>query len=521
MPEASPAPCAPPSRVSHPRVRAALLGLVFLGAASCRSADEWAQQADRDVYELVRDRRAELFETDEPFSIEPPEDSLRQRLVAAPEPVAVTLTLVDCLEVAAESHRGYQDRREALYRAALDLTLERYLVGWRPSANAGVAVDGVGDTAESSSVFLRPELRRVLGTGADIVTGISLDLFRVLSTGDAWDAFSSLSLSIRQPLMRGFGSDIVFEPLTQAERDLVYEVRAFERFRRTLAVDVTDRYYRLLQQIDVVANEVQNFENLKLLSDRNRSLAEAGRLSAIQADQALQDELRASNRLLVARARFETQLDAFKFFLGLPIQFELGLDPLELQRLKDDLDDSADLDPAYVVAYARTHRLDYLTSLDRVEDAARRARVAADALRMGLDVQVTAGVNSDVGQPLDYDFDSAPWTAALLIDLPVGRLPQRNTYRSALIAAQASQREAEEFSDSIAADLREALREARTTLESYEIQRSAEALAARRVESTQLNLQAGRADNVLQVSESSDFLIPCRNHACFREHTGN
>jgi hypothetical protein len=131
---------------------------------------------------------------------------------------------------------------------------------------------------------------------------------------------------------------------------------------------------------------------------------------------------------------------------------------------------------------------------------------------MGLDVQVIAGAESDVGQPLDYDFDSAPWTAALFIDLPVGRLPQRNTYRAALIAAQASQRDAEELSDSIAADLREALREAATTLESYEIQRSAETLAARRVESTQLNLQAGRADT-RDILEAQEDLVAARNAA--------
>jgi outer membrane protein TolC len=504
------APSAPLRANLRTLARLTLAALIGLGAGACKSAAEWAQQADRDVYDLVQARRAELFDTAEPFSIEPPADSLRLRLTAAEQPQRVTLTLVDCLRVAAESNRPYQDRREALFRAALDLTLERYLVGWRPRVGGGAFVDGQGDTADGASGFLRPEVRRVLGTGAEIVTGVGLDLFRVLSTGDGWDLASSLSLAITQPLLRGAGSHIVYESLTQAERDLVYEVRAFERFRRTLAVDVSGRYYRLLQQIDVVANEEQNFRNLETLSERNRALAEAGRLTVIQADQASQNELRASNRLLVARSRLETDLDNFKLFLGLPIEFELELDPLEMARLAEALDDSADLEPEFVVAYARAERLDFRTSLERVEDAARRVRVAGDALRMGLDLQVAAGASSEPGKPLRYDFDDARWSAGLLIDLPVGRLPQRNAYRSALIFAQATQRSAEQFSDQIAADLREALRAARTTLESYHIQRSAEDLASRRVESTQLNLLAGRADT-RDILEAQESLVEAQN----------
>lgn len=495
-------------RKGPPRLVLVLLAGLALGA--CRSADEWASQADEAAYRLLEERRRELFGDEGPFTIDPPADSLRRRLVESPQPQRVRLSLVECLQVAAESHRSFQDRREALFRAALDVTLERYLVGWRPSVSGEAAVDGRGETAQSAGGVLRPEVRRILGTGAQIVSNLGLDLFRVVSTGDGWDLTSSLLLSITQPILRGAGPHIVYENLTQSERNLIYEVRALERFRRTLAVDVSSRYYRLVQQLDVVANEQQNFENLRTLSERNQAWAEAGRLSAIQADQARQNELQAANRLLVARTNLETALDDFKLFLGLPIEFDLELDSTELARLQAALDESADLDPAFVVAYARAQRLDYRTSLDRVEDARRRARVAADALRMGLDLRAAGSSSSASGRPLDHDLGDASWSLELGVDLPVGRLPQRNAYRSALIAAQASQRAAEQAADAIAADLRDALRTARTTLESYRIQRNAEALAARRVESTILNLEAGRADT-RDILEAQESLVNAQN----------
>ena len=70
----------------------------------------------------------------------------------------------------------------------------------------------------------------------------------------------------------------MLEPLTQAERDLVYEVRAYERFRKTFAVDVASRYYQVLSQMDEAKNAELNYSNLATLSERNRALANAGRL---------------------------------------------------------------------------------------------------------------------------------------------------------------------------------------------------------------------------------------------------
>ena len=42
---------------------------------------------------------------------------------------------------------------------------------------------------------------------------------------------STLSLDVIQPLLRGAGWAVTLEPLTQAERNLLYAVRDFARFR--------------------------------------------------------------------------------------------------------------------------------------------------------------------------------------------------------------------------------------------------------------------------------------------------
>jgi len=485
---------------------------LLLAPWACQSPEEAAAEADRAAYSLVEARRARLFADETPFSIEAPEDSLRRRILDGAVEDVGRLSILDCLEIAAENNREYQSRKESLYLAALDVTLERWRLGYIADAGAAADLVGVGDEGQSASAGADASLSRLLGSGARIVAGIGLGMLRLINVGDDWDATSTLSLSVTQPLLSGAGRRIVEEPLTQAERDLVYEVRSFERFRRTFAVDVASRVYRLLQQIDAVANEQSNFDNLVLIRRRNEALAQAGRLSDIQVDQASQDELRSSNRLLDQGARLGLQIDELKLFLGLPIEVELGLDPAELEGLVAQERAALELSEEEAVAFALGHRLDYLTALDQVDDSRRRVRVAADALRAGLDLAASASAPSKPGKPARFNAHDASWGVGLDLELPVAKLPERNAYRATQIALEATRRNSEQLSDGIRVDLREALRDLEATREAYQIQENAVLLAERRVESARLKMEAGRADT-RDILEAQEALLEAQNAA--------
>jgi len=481
-------------------------------AGACRAPDAHRAEAAREVYALVEERRAALFGDGLLLTVEPPTDSLRARLLSGAETGPLEIDLVAGLEIAAENSREYRFRREALYLAALDLTLERWRFTVQERGSLGAQFDRSAPGVEELSADGQATLSRLFGAGALVVGDIGLELFRNLAQADGWDAVSSLGLSISQPLLRGFGREVVQEPLTQAERDLVYEVRAYERFRRTFAVDVATRIYRILQQADVVKNERSNLENLELLRQRNEVLAAAGRLSDIQVDQARQDELQSRERLISEEQRYETLLDAFKLFLGLPIQSPLACDPAELARLGEGPSFDPDRPEEPLVALALDERLDYRTTLDQVRDAERRVGVAADALRAGLDVFADVDLQSEEGRPLDLSTDDSTATIGIDLDLPIDRLPERNAFRAAQIELEAARRTAEEQADVIRAELRALLREALATLATFEIQQGAVVLAERRVESARLRLDAGRADT-RDILEAQEDLLEAQNAA--------
>lgn len=488
------------------------LVFLLLCLPGCLTPEEAVRGADDQVYALIDARREELFAQPGGFRIEPAEGTLRDQVLAGTWEGQETWSLVDCLEIAAENNRNFQTARESLYLAALDLTLERFRFSNIRGLGGNAGVNGLGDEADSASAGAGGTLTRLLGSGAQVVTGIGASLFRFLRTGDGWDVASDLSLSITKPLLGGGVPAIVREPLTQAERSLVYEVRDYERFRRTFAVDVADAVYGLLQALDQLRNEKRNYDNLVKLRQRTQALSESGRLSPIEADQASQDELRSENSLLGLEANVQRQRDEFLLFLGLPIGTEFQLNPNEFDSLegKDELLDGLTFE--VVEALAREQRLDARTARDILVDSERRVNVAADALRANLDVNLNAVALSDDGNPLEYGSDGFNWSGGISLDLPIDRIPQRNNYRASLIRRNQAKRNMEQTEDQITVNVRDALRDTLNARASYNIQVGAVALAERRVEGANLSQEAGRS-STRDVLEAQEDLLTARNNA--------
>ena len=474
------------------------------------SPEEYRLAADEETYALVDQRRNELFSEESGFDIEPRADSLRQSILRREWDSDRLLGLTDFVEIAAENSRDYQTQKESLYRSALDLTLERWRFAAQGFGSLDASVVGDGNGATSVQAGGSAGFTKLLGSGATIVTDIGASLFRVVTTGDGWDAVSDIGFAFTQPLMRGMGKRIVQEPLTQAERDVIYAVREFERFRRTFAVDVADRFYALLQSIDEFANEEENYRNLINLRVRNNAMAEAGRLSDIEADQAQQNESRSENSLIILRTNLARQRDQFNLFLGLPVDVTLHLDPEEFLRL-DDQDPLLDLIfEEWAVPYALEARLDHQTLADVVVDRERRVYVAEDALRAGLSLDVSVGSTSRDGKPLSFSSDTTNWSTSLSLDLPIDRKAERNAYRRSLIDLEVARRNLEEDADVITASVRDAIRLVRNSQESYILQKSVVLLNERRVESSLLNLDAGRSET-RDVLESQEDLVAAQN----------
>ena len=391
---------------------------------------------------------------------------------------------------------------------------------------------------------------RTFRNGVELSCRLMVDIVKLLTQ----DAASSVGLmadaSVTIPLLRGAGRDIAAEPLRQAEQNLLYAVHTFERFKRTFAVEVGSDYLSVLQDRQEIANAAENYKRLVSAGRRARRLADAGRLPEFQLDQAVQDELRARTRWIEARQRYASNLDAFKVKLGLPPDAPLELDAGELDRLQAMADrfapaedDAASPDaavppadapvtlrapdraqagpleiaPERAIRLALASRLDLRTAQGQVADAQRKVYVAADALRAELTLlgSVQAGERrtgaGGAGRPdAELDPNEGLFSGLVNLDLPLERTAERIAYRKNLIALDAAVRELQETEDRIKLSVRNDLRSLLRVRENVLIQLEAVELARKRVHSTDLFLQSGRAE-IRDVLESEEALLNAQN----------
>ena len=465
--------------------------------------------ADRQVYGILEKANAQVSGDKKTETIERPTDTLRQRLLGATAPgEPLPLRLTESLDIAAENSRDYQRQKETLYTVALALTRAVHDFSWRFGAGASAVVSGVGD--DTANLALSDDLRASQNTlaGPRIVASFVNNFLRSLVSGGGWDASSILGLSLTQPLLRGMDQNIIREPLTQAERDVIYQVRDYERFRSTFAVRVVSDYYRLLEQTQNLEVEDANRESLRLSRERIEAMAEAGRNTATDVGRAKQNEYSAENRAIDAKARLESSVDRYLITLGLPTDAPAQVDLKELTRLQAQPIETVELDEDTAIAIAFARRLDYRNTRDEVEDAVRRVGVARDALRSQFDFTGVVNVPTEPDKPFRFDWSRISWRAGFDLELALDKLPERNAYRSALINLDVFIRAREQFEDEIKRDVRDAQRTLRRAVASYDIQTKAVDLAEQRVASTKDFFEAGdRGVTTLDLLDARESLL--------------
>lgn len=442
------------------------------------------------------------------------EEALPPALPALPRGT-VRLGVADALRVAVRASREYQAEKETVYLAALTLTFERYLFQPHPTLTGTVRFE------DNDANNLRERdwdnqaglgVSQQLADGLQVVGSLGLVALKFLDEELADAVDSTLSVTFRQPLWRGVGREVVQENLVQAERNALYAVRTFARFEQTFAIQIASQYLRVLQQRDVVLNEHENYRSLRENRARAEWMAKAELQAEFQVDQARQDELRARNRWIVAQEDYANALDTFKILLGLPVTCDITLDAGELDRLTSLGLRHSETRLEEAVAKALVTRFDLSNARGGVDDARRKVKVAENGLAGQVDLVASIGYGSrgDAPQSARLSFHRGDYAIGLDIDLPIDRLTERNALRRTQIQQEQARRAVERLQDDVMLQVRAAFRRLEQARQSYDIQKRSVELADRRVESTQLLLQAGRASQ-RDVLEAQRALVEARN----------
>jgi outer membrane protein TolC len=420
-----------------------------------------------------------------------------------------TLSLAEALEIASDNSRDYQTQKEQVYLVALDLTFQRYVYDQRYGVTTSYdwSSTPVGSLRQRDGTLTTNfSISQALATGGLVVFDFTNTLISrftgfEFSNGTNHSNSSQIDISFTQPLLRGFGPAVAQEPLVQAERNVVYQLRSFERFRQEFAVTVATSYFSLVQQLDTIANNRRSYLQFIDSREQSEALAQRGRRSQIELDQATQSELQSRNSWIVSQRSYQDALDRFKVQLGLPIEANLAPDPGELERLREAGLAEVDVeDEDRAIEVALESRLDHLNQVEQLEDSERVVHVAADDLRAALDVNGAVSIPTVNNEALAFRSSLATWRAGATLDLPVDKLAERNAYREALIRRDQQARAVSLSEDQLKEDVRDALRSLAQLRETFRLARESVEVAERRVQSTSLTLRFGR----IQIRDALD-----------------
>ncbi len=451
-------------------------------------------------------------------------------LEASSELGARIVGLGAALDLAFAHNDDYQAQKERLYLEALSLTLDRYR--FTPIFNAGGGAAYQWDSrdqfvadmqeltgmseqipvtrAESITAQTGLGARYILRSGGEIALNLTNNFTRFL-TGDVREASGGALIgSFTQPLLRGAGSAVAAESLMQAERDLLYRLREFTRFRKLFAVRVASEYYSVLLNREAVINNYAGLNANNLSLEREQAFQAEGLRTLLQVGRLEQSSLQLDLRWTTSITRYKRSLDNFKLLLGLSADDNIVLNPAEMTLIADSGMASPDMSLDDAVSMALQTRLDLYTQLDLVQDAARKIRVAASALRPGVDLTVAVSVPDSGNNTLgELDFEDAVYGAGLDFDLGLDRRVERNDYRRTLINYEAARRAYLLAADNVKLDVIDAWRRMTEARKSYDINLTSVSINERRVEEAELRAELGLG-NIQDTVDSQNDLTAAR-----------
>jgi outer membrane protein TolC len=398
--------------------------------------------------------------------------------------------LREALAQAVQYSREFQTRREGLYESGLSITLARFQFGpqftsavnylWSKN-EAGNESHRAGGTVQAS---------QILPTGGNLAVNAGLDAQWPVGPGSGDPVYGSVAgISLTQPLLRGAGYDIAWEPLTQAERSFTYAIRDFELFREEFSITIARQYFNLVSQRRQLKNEDANYDNAVFDRRKAEALQLVGRNEEKDVFLARRREIEAKDQLLDARANYDRAVDAFRVVLGLPTTVTIEI---------------ADEDPKYdpvrytvesAIACARANRLDLITQRMSVEDSERAVRIAENALLPDLSLTANFGVtgsSTDLGHAAPDEWNAA---VGVSMEIPLQRKAQRNAYRSSLISLEQSRRALQLREDELDALIQDALRQLRTIEERIALQQGQILTERRGVAVLEIRYESGVASN--------------------------
>jgi outer membrane protein len=412
------------------------------------------------------------------------------------------LTLAQAVSEALAKNDRILNQHDAVEQADLGVHLAEN--AFRPKVVPNI-FGSFGQTDLNSQQYRVDVSQRFL-TGTEVRAGAGTSTAQIPGTpgvagSDVHYYNSDTTITVSQPLLRGFGPRIARRPLTSAELSRADAGRDQTAIEQQVALDTASAYYRLVAQQAFVRVATASLERAGKLRDASEAKLGAGLVSQLDVLRARQLVSQAENQRFDADSSVEDARDTLTFLMD-----RQRSDPFTVAaEIPRPAEGPIDVDDA--IAMALQHRLDLKSLQARAADADRRVSFTRNQLLPQVDVNF-ALARRETAPTLGSSFGLNRFRFATFftIAMPIDRTPQQIDYQNALIDRDRQKRETETLQRRVGDDVRRAIREHDRLLRSFMTAETTVGLAQKEVEVAQFRYERGLSNNLDVVNAEADLL---------------
>jgi len=412
-----------------------------------------------------------------------------------------TLTLADAVKEALVKNERLVNQADTIAQADLGLRLARN--AFRPKITPNI-FGSFGRTDVSSQTY-RIDLSQKLVTGTELrlSTGTASAQIpgQIESASDVLFYNADTTLTLSQPLLRGFGRSVARRGLNAAELRKEDSERLQTLSEQQVAVDVAAAYYRVVSQQALVEVARQSLSRAQRLREASEAKLDAGLVSQLDALRSQQLVSQSQMQLFDAQSAVEDARDQLLFLMGRRSGEPVAVD----SNVPRPSIDPIDLPGATAIALA--NRLDLKSRAAARDDADNQIRFSRNQLLPQVDVNFALTRRETAPSFRDsFGFDGYKFATFFTIAMPVDRTAQQVEYQSALIDRDRRRRETETLERQITDNVKQAVRERERLIRNLAATENNVDLSRREVEVAQLRYENGLSNNLDVVTAEAGLL---------------
>lgn len=409
-----------------------------------------------------------------------------------------TLTLEQAVGEALVRNERLVNQSDAIAQADLGLRLARNT--FRPKVTPNI-FGSFGRTDISSQTY-RVDVTQKLVTGTELRLAAGTVSAQIPGAGDDVLFYNAdTTLTLTQPLLRGFGRSVARRGLTSAELRRQDADRQQAMAEQQVALDVAAAYYRVVSQQALVDVARQSLDRARSLRDASEAKLDAGLVSQLDVLRSQQLVAQAEIQFFDSQAAVEDARDRLTFLMGRSTSDRVEIEAAIPRPSTDPID------VAQATALALGNRLDLQSRIASRDDAENQIRFARNQLLPQVDVNL-ALTRRETASSFRSSFgtDGYQFATFFTIAMPVDRTAQQVDYQSAMLDRDRRRREVATLERQIADDVKQAIRERDRLVRGVLSAETSVEIGRREVEVAQLRYQTGLSNNLDVVTAESGLL---------------